>query len=487
MRDFLKDPACRPEELGAPIPDSPHSVSVCLPTWADVIGYEESEERVLDAMKAGYPRFFRPLAVREWESRLLKARGGNGKMECLIFPTDLAAERCRRFIEDRHDGWKVGTGEVDGGATAVFFPHEVAATASKYWRFCGEGVSSRQAEGMAGEGSEALQSIRERVAACNGQRAEDVYLYPSGMAGVAALHRALLRVFPGCRTAQLDFPYVDVLKVQENFGNGAWFKTGVDSGVLEDLANLSGSEPLAGIFCEIASNPLLRTPDLGAVKTAAQKGSAPLVVDDTVATSIDVEAARFADVITTSLTKAFSGEGNVLAGAVTLCRESEFYDRLKPALEEESDCLLWSADADVLAGNSADFADRTRKAGATAERLVAWLRERPEVAVVHYPDEQDSAYALVRRSDGGFGSLFSVELKDPETRAPRFHDALRISKGPSLGNNFSLACAYTLLAHYEELEWAEKCGVDSSLIRIWTGLEPEDELIDRFRVALEGA
>ena len=100
----MKDPACRPEELGAPIPDSPHSVSVCLPTWADVIGYEESEERVLDAMKAGYPRFFRPLAVREWESRLLKARGGNGKMECLIFPTDLAAERCRRFIHayDRH-------------------------------------------------------------------------------------------------------------------------------------------------------------------------------------------------------------------------------------------------------------------------------------------------------------------------------------------------------------------------------------------------
>jgi cystathionine gamma-synthase len=45
--------------LGRPIPDNtPHAVSVSLPTWRDVVGYEEGDRRVIDAMQTGYPRFF---------------------------------------------------------------------------------------------------------------------------------------------------------------------------------------------------------------------------------------------------------------------------------------------------------------------------------------------------------------------------------------------------------------------------------------------
>lgn len=31
---------------------------------------------------------------------------------------------------------------------------------------------------------------------------------------------------------------------------------------------------------------------------------------------------------------------------------------------------------------------------------------------------------------------------------------LQVAKGPGFGTNFTLACPYTLLAHYTELEWA---------------------------------
>ncbi|MEM0896082.1 MAG: PLP-dependent transferase [Verrucomicrobiota bacterium] len=486
-RDFLKDPAWRPEELGQPIPDSPHAVSVCLPTWADVVGYEEGEARVLDVMKAGYPRFFRPLAVRRWEAELAQRDGEDG---CLIFPNEQAAERCRSFIEERHDGWKVRVTEAGAGALGVVFPEQVASTAAKYWRFCGEGVSSRRAAAFlagtaAEDGEAALRTVRERVAAHNGQAPQDVFLFPSGMAGVAALHRALVRLSPGCRSAQLDFPYVDVLKVQENFGSGAWFRTGVDEGPMGELGQLLGSEQLAGVFCEIASNPLLRTPDLSRLALAAGKGNAPLIVDDTVATSIDVEAARFADVITTSLTKAFNGRGDVLAGAVTLCRGSTFYDRLKPLLREEADCDLWAGDAILLAEQSQDFRERVETSGRTAEQLVEWLRRRPGVKAVHYPSDSDAAYGLVKRESGSFGTLFSMELENPEQAVPRFHDNLRLSKGPSLGNRFSLACAYTLLAHYEELAWAEGCGVSRWLVRVSVGMESFEDLKSRFEEALE--
>ena len=43
--------------LGCPIPLDEHAVSVSLPEWRDVIGYEEGEKRVHDVLKIGYPRF----------------------------------------------------------------------------------------------------------------------------------------------------------------------------------------------------------------------------------------------------------------------------------------------------------------------------------------------------------------------------------------------------------------------------------------------
>ena len=42
--------------VSLPLRDA-HAVGVSLPRWEDVVGYEEGEERVLEALTAGYPRF----------------------------------------------------------------------------------------------------------------------------------------------------------------------------------------------------------------------------------------------------------------------------------------------------------------------------------------------------------------------------------------------------------------------------------------------
>jgi cystathionine gamma-synthase len=41
-----------------------------------------------------------------------------------------------------------------------------------------------------------------------------------------------------------------------------------------------------------------------------------------------------------------------------------------------------------------------------------------------------------------------------------------------------------LLAHYDELGWAESCGVPSHLLRVSVGLEDPEELWSRFHTAL---
>jgi cystathionine gamma-synthase len=89
----------------------------------------------------------------------------------------------------------------------------------------------------------------------------------------------------------------------------------------------------------------------------------------------------------------------------------------------------------------------------------------------------------VRREDGGYGALFSMELTGGELAAAAFYDSLTISKGPSLGTDFSLACPYTLLAHYGELDWAAERGAVRNLLRVWVGLEDPEDLIGRLETA----
>ena len=59
-----------------------------------------------------------------------------------------------------------------------------------------------------------------------------------------------------------------------------------------------------------------------------------------------------------------------------------------------------------------------------------------------------------------------------------------MSVGPSLGNNFSLLCPYTMLAHYDELDWVESLGISRHLLRMSVGQETPEDLIGRFSVAL---
>lgn len=89
-------------------------------------------------------------------------------------------------------------------------------------------------------------------------------------------------------------------------------------------------------------------------------------------------------------------------------------------------------------------------------------------------------------SSPGFGGLFSVTFTSI-LASSTFYDALPCYKGPSLGTNFTLACPYTILAHYTETEWALTWGVEKGLVRVSTGLEDPDMLKQWFSFALDAA
>lgn len=495
MRDLLREPLWRAEDLGAPIPDSPHAVSVCLPTWRDNVGYEEQEPRVIQRIDTGYPRFIYNRYCRRLFEECQKRSARTGE-ECQAYPSRAAAERCAAYL--LHKAGKAarvsdfGTYDV----YAVCFPEEHSRAAMDFWQHTGEGISSRQAESCLGEapaidGRTAERQIRERIAGVTSTTAEDVFLYPCGMNAVYSLYRALNDLFPGRRSVQFGFPYVDTLKVQEQFGNGVCFFPGGHSRELERLTAVMQREPVSGLFTEFPSNPLLATPDLKRLAELARKHQTPLIVDDTLSGFANVDLPSAADVVCSSLTKFFSGVGDVTGGSLVLNPRSPFHQELSARLEasklrtNDSQCGLWGADAVVLERNSRDYEQRVRRINDTAHKLAEMLAGHPNVERVYYPGLcPTELYDAFRKPEGGYGGLLSIDLVDAADRGPRVFDALRVSKGPNLGTNYTLACPYTILAHYRELEFAESCGVSRYLIRVSVGLEDPADLNDRFETAL---
>jgi cystathionine gamma-synthase len=315
---------------------------------------------------------------------------------------------------------------------------------------------------------------------------DDVFLAPTGMAAQFAALRAVLKRSPDRRTAQLGFPYVDTLKLQQKFGPGGILLHNLTA-IAEDLRALLQREPLAGCFCEIPGNPLLGSADVRRVAPILHPHRVPLIADDVVATPVNVDLGRFADLIATSLTKYVAGTCDVMGGALICNPRSPLHGELKAIVRAQHEELLWGADAALLEQRVHAFPHRMMRHNENGLFIAERLRHHPAIERVWYPKwEFSDAYEAVRKPQGGWGSLVTFLPKHAETTSPRIYDRLEVCKGPSLGTVFTLACPFTLLAHYTELDWAESCGVSRHLIRLSVGLENPEELWRRIERALAG-
>ncbi|KAJ3015514.1 hypothetical protein HKX48_004561 [Thoreauomyces humboldtii] len=322
-------------------------------------------------------------------------------------------------------------------------------------------------------------------------RDSDVYLFPTGMSAIYNTHRLVRKLAEGRKSVQFGFPYIDTLKIQEKIGPGCHFLGFGDQNDIDRLEReILPSETISAVFCELPSNPLLRTPNLIRLRELADQHGFLIVVDETVGNFVNVAAAKWADVLVSSLTKIFSGDSNVMGGSAVISPSSPRYAELSDAMSSLFEDTLWFEDAIFLERNSRTFIQRIRTINTNAEYLCHYLRSHPKVQEVHYPKYVDTQlYELLSRpltsgeDKRGFGGLFSLIMGTDED-ARNLFDSLEIAKGPSLGTNFTLACPYTILAHYTELDWAAKYNVPARLIRVSVGLESKEDLVSVFEKAL---
>ncbi|KZP15318.1 PLP-dependent transferase [Athelia psychrophila] len=430
----------------------------------------------------------------------------------------------------------------------TLYPADASPLAKDFWRECGMGISSRMAQYSlsllskkaidaldiepnhletswqvddpcfnSAQGKIAKCAIRSRIsellrhgrpATSTDVNLDDVFLYPTGMCAIWNAHNVTSKARPTAKSVCFGFSHVSTIHLLKKNSPGChFFASGssddmdiLESIIMEELAATPSHSGVFALFTEIPSNPLLRSPDLPRLRALADKCNIPIVLDETIGNFMNVDVLSYADILVTSLSKLFSGAGNVMGGSLVVNPAGRYYQTLKQQLHASFQDTYFDEDAICMEHNSRDFASRASVIDRNAEAVCELIRSRsmmvgvPSSAIkeVHYPkwtmrEQYDHCRTKLNGEYvGGFGGLCSVIFTNaPACRA--FYDALDFWKGPSLGTNFTLAMAYALMSHYDELEWAAKYGVTVNLVRISVGMEGRDEMLQRVAFALTAA
>lgn len=489
QENLRNHPLCRPEDLGKPIPNTKHAISMCLPRWRDVVHYEERDPATMEQLQLGYPRFlYHPLVLAACE----KFRQQSDD-HVQLYTTYAAARRCAAYLEiqDPFAGLHLRS-LSDSPVTLISFPAALADHAKEYWQHAGEGISSRCAEALLNgtplpDAFSSRTTILQRLADFTGATEDCIYLFPSGMAAIHAAYIASRKLNPDLPTAQFAFPYGDTLKLQNKFNPaGALFYARGDENDQQQLEKDLAAKSISGLFCEFPTNPLLTSVDLSTLRELANRHCFPIILDETLGACINQNTLAVADVTVISLTKFFSGTSDVMGGALIINPAAPFATHFRKQINDIHEAeAFYPADLIQLESDSRDCRERVEQINQTTFEICRYLQRNPAVESVYYPAFTDrEMYDRFRRPDGGYGGLFSIVLKNAAKVTEAFYDALEITKGPNLGTSFSLCCPFTLIAHYNELEWAESAGASRYLIRLSVGLESADDLIHRLTRAL---
>ena len=271
-------------------------------------------------------------------------------------------------------------------------------------------------------------------------------------------------------------------QVFAKFGVSVKYLDFTDPASLSALASLNPTL----VWIESPTNPNLKIIDIAAVAEAAHAAGAPLLVDNTFASSYVQRPIELgADLSLISLTKYANGHSDALAGAV--CTNSEEWNAkmifaqkalgLQPA---PMDCWLVSRGLKTLS-------IRMERHNANALTFAEFLERETDAVAVRYPflPSHPQYEIATRQMRGGSGIVtvdFGMNLADTQAFLGRLS---LFPKAESLGGVESLCCHPASMTHASvPKERREAVGITDSLVRFSVGIETVEDLIADVRAAL---
>ena len=251
------------------------------------------------------------------------------------------------------------------------------------------------------------------------------------------------------------------------------------------LGALASHSP-ALVWIESPTNPNLKVLDIAAVAEAAHAAGAPLLVDNTFASSYVQRPIELgADLSLISLTKYANGHSDALAGSV--CTNSEEWQAkmifaqkalgLQPA---PMDCWLVSRGLKTLS-------IRMERHSANALTFAEFLERETDAVAVRYPFlPSHPQHDIAKRQMRGGSGIVTVDFGRNLAETQAFLDRLTLfPKAESLGGVESLCCHPASMTHASvPKERREAVGITDSLVRFSVGIETVEDLIADVRAAL---
>jgi len=488
-----------PIPCGANLPlDNPHAFSVSMPTYQDVVDYEEEANGISDRIKNAYPRILFHPYVKKVAQFIRVDKGLDANGTCYILPTLKSANHVAQL-----SGTSPQLYEYEGYAIA-YFPESMLGTPVDYYAFmkhCGYMIYSREAEDfLRSHGVELPEWIEdynntnseEQIISIlqQGYGKSKITLCGSGMNAIYAAYAAVKRTVSAERDVfvQYGWIYTDSIHILRKCSN-EFHQIGrvTDFEELKTYLEINGKR-VAGVITETVSNPLLQTPDLPALATLARQHGFTIILDNTFATPWNVDVVPYADIIIESLTKFASGKGDCMGGAIIVPEQSQLSKVTEKEIGEFVTPLN-GRDLQRLGCTIGGYQERIKQVNHNSAVIVDYLQHHPQVKDVYhvYADITCASYRKIAKDDGCYGGAISFVVDgDFQT----FYDNLTLPKGPSLGCDFPLAMSYTLLAHWDLVNEAEQktlnaLGLSPWLIRLSVGEDSPQLIIDAMEKAFQ--
>jgi cystathionine gamma-synthase/methionine-gamma-lyase len=306
---------------------------------------------------------------------------------------------------------------------------------------------------------------------------EEALVFGSGM---GALHAAILgSVTAGAKiVASKELFGATLVLLDSIFDSLDVETTYVDMSDLDAVAETIDAVRPRAVLVETISNPLLNVVDLAAIADLAHAKGATVICDNTFASPVLVNPAKFGvDLTMHSTTKYLGGHGDVLGGVI--CGDADRIGELG-AISRLAGGVMGPFEAWLTLRGLKTLPLRVRQQSDSATLIAAWLAQHPAVDCVFYPGSSCSAETAAIFNDDRRGGMVSFEIAGAgREEVFRFLDALDVFlPGTSLGDVWSLAVSPPMSTHRSMDEEAQAAiGINPGLIRLSVGIEDVEDLV----------
>jgi O-acetylhomoserine (thiol)-lyase len=273
------------------------------------------------------------------------------------------------------------------------------------------------------------------------------------------------------------------------------------------------------IYVESIGNPGINLVDFEEIGKIAHKYGILFIVDNTFGTPYLVRPLEHgADIVVHSATKFIGGHGTTMGGVIVekgdfdyeasgrypdFTEPNQQYEGLKFAdikgaafttkvraeIGRDTGASISPFNSFLLLQGLETLSLRVERHVENTRKLISFLKSRPEVAWINYPELEDSPYYDLAQKyfPKGVSSIFTLGLKGGKEDGKKLIENLRLF---SLLAN--VADAKSLIIHPASTTHAQlsdeelkAAGVTPELLRISVGIENADDLIDDFAQALD--